>query len=248
MRAEGPTTGPERLPVAELFRVAHMELAGDEWESPLPWLVALHERPVREVFDGAAVRLSRGDPAERELGARVLRELGPADEDGRRPFTADAVPLLVDRLRREADPGVLQWVISALGYNGAREALPEILPFAWHPDRRVRFHVATAIPSLVDCRRIDTPSLAVLVRLSGDDDADIRYYALYAMLEELGGIDRRRLTRVIAARLTDPDDQIRHLARLHHKPSWEHEAERRAERRQPLAGAVTAARSRASAS
>jgi HEAT repeat protein len=142
-----------RLSTAELFRAARLEVSGDDSDDPVPHLVALHERPTREVFDTAARMLSDDDPAVRELGAMVLRELGPYNNEGRRPFTAQAVPLLVDRLNREDQPRVLGWVISALGYNGAREALGEVLPFVEHPHRRVRFHVAAALPSLVDRNR-----------------------------------------------------------------------------------------------
>ena len=77
--------------------------------------------------------LSDDDPAERQPGARVPRELGPSDEAGLRPFTARAIPALVDRLGEDSDPQVLGWLISALGYNGAREALQGVLPFADHP-------------------------------------------------------------------------------------------------------------------
>ncbi|MEV4412585.1 HEAT repeat domain-containing protein [Catellatospora sp. NPDC049609] len=205
-----------QMPTAQLFAAAQIEVPEEHPEDHVPHLVALHQRPTREVFDVAACLLVGGDPATRELGARVLRELGPHDDAGRRPFSAEAVPLLVDRLAQESEPRVLGWVISALGYNGAREALGEVLRLTEHPHWRVRFHVAAALPSLVDPDHIESRALNALQHLCGDDEADIRFYALYALLEEVTGVDRGRNTQLIIDLMNDPDEQIRRLAREHH--------------------------------
>ncbi len=206
----------EALSTVELFAAARIELAGEEPDTPVPYLVALHERPTAEVFDTAAGLLSEGDPAERELGVRVLRELGPCDDAGRRPFTAEAIPALVSRLGQESDPRVLGWVISALGYNGAREALSSVLPFVDHPSCRVRFHLAAALPSLVDPEGIEPAAFAALQQLCRDDDAYTRFYALYALVEEVAGVDVEQFRRSISDLLDDPDEQVRELARPQH--------------------------------
>jgi hypothetical protein len=205
----------ERMSVTELFAAAATEISEDDDEGQVPHLVALHERPTREVFTTATRLLSGDDPAMRELGARVLRELGQADDTGRRPFSAEAIALLVERLRHERDPRVLRWIISALGYNGAREALEEVLRFTEHPDWRVRFHVAAALPALVNPERVEPDALAALQRLCRDDEADTRYHALYALVEEVSGADAEHIARSVAALLDDPDEQIRELARTH---------------------------------
>jgi HEAT repeat protein len=160
--------------------------------------------------------LFNDDPTTRELGARVLRELGPYDDAGHRPFTARAVPVLVNRLSQEPDPRVLGWVVSALGYNGAREALGDLLPLAEHPHWRVRFHVASALPSLVDPERIEPAAVAALERLCRDDEADTRFYAIYALVEEVVGVDTDRLSRCLTALRDDPDEQIREFVRAQH--------------------------------
>jgi HEAT repeat protein len=144
-----------------------------------------------------------------------LRELGPYDDAERRPFTSEALPLLVDRLNQESDPRVLGWVISALGYNGAREALGEVLQFAEHPHWRVRFHVAAALQSLVDSARIEPGAMYALQQLCRDDEADTRFYALYALVEEVSGVDEKCIAQSITDLLNDPDEQIRRLARSH---------------------------------
>jgi HEAT repeat protein len=192
-----------------LFLAARAEIATGDGSGNL---VALHARPTREVFATAARLLHGADPLDRELGARVLRELGPPGRDGRRPFAAEAIPLLVARLHAEPEPGVLRWVISALDHNAAREALPAVLPFASHADDEIRFGVAAALPGLVDPDEPEPGALAALRALCLDADADTRWYALYALVEEgLGGADNG-LLRLL---LEDPDELVRDLARKH---------------------------------
>jgi len=217
MKLEDGVAGLAQMSTARLVAAARVEVAEAGWDDPLPHLVALHERPTREVFEAAVRLLSSDDAVEREIGVRILRELGRQDEAGRQPFTAEAVPLLVDRLSRENDPGVLRWVISALGFNGANEALGEVLRFTGHPDWRVRFHVAAALPGLVNPQRIEPDAVEALQRLCRDDEADTRYYALYALVEELAGTDPEHIAQSVTDLLDDPDEQIRAFARAHHE-------------------------------
>jgi HEAT repeat protein len=210
-----PAERPEfaSMSTAELFASARIEVPEDDPDDRCPHLVALHERPTREVFD-TAVRLLSGElPGTRELGARVLRELGRQGELGRRPFSAEAVPVLVDRLDQERDPDVLRWLISALGYNAAREALRDVLRFVGHPDWRVRFRIASALPALVDPAQVEPEAVNALQRLCRDEEADTRWYALYALLKEVTGADPERVAETVAHLVNDPDEQIRELAR-----------------------------------
>lgn len=202
-----------QLPTADLLIAAQREVTQGEPDVPAPHLVALHLRATREVFDAAVGLLSDGDAAARELGVLILRELGPQDEEGRRPFSAEAVPVLLDRLATERDPRVLGWVISALGYNGAREALGEVVGLATHPHWRVRFHVAAALPALVDPDQIQPDAAEALLGLCRDDEAETRYYALYALLDEVTGVDPEQRDRVLASFANDPDEQLRTMAR-----------------------------------
>ncbi len=202
-----------KLSTAELLTAAQAEVNQDGVEIPVPHLVALQDRATQEVFDAATRMLASEDSRARELGALVLRELGPGDEAGRRPFSSEAVPLLTGRLSEEHDPRVLGWIISALGYNAARESLDEVLPFAEHPHWRVRFHVAAALPALVDPDQTQPRAADALLALCRDDYAETRYYALYALLEEVAGVDQDELAHAITALREDPDEQIRAMAR-----------------------------------
>ncbi|MER7444012.1 HEAT repeat domain-containing protein [Micromonospora avicenniae] len=200
-----------RLSTAELLAGALREVSVADPDKSVPYLVALHARPTRQVFDVAVRLVACDNPAERELGVRILRELGDHDVAGRRPFSREGIPLLIERLDREADPRVLGWVISALGYNRAREALGDVLRFVDHPHWRVRFHVATALPSLVDEERIEPHAAKALQLLCRDDEADTRYYALVALIEEASGVERELITQTLTDLLNDPDEQVREL-------------------------------------
>jgi HEAT repeat protein len=204
------------MPTALLIRLALRQVCDDP-DGPASFLVALHGRPAREVFDAAAALVGDELAGRRELGVRILRELGAERADGRRPFSAETVPVLVERLRDEPDGRVLGWVVSALGYHGARHALGAVSALAGHPDAWVRFYVAAALPSLVDPDGIEPEAAEALIRLCHDVDADIRFYALYAVTQEVAGIDRETLARLTGELLDDPDRQVRALAADHHR-------------------------------
>ena len=174
-------------------------------------LVALHRRPTRTVFNAAAGMLDAPQADRRQLAARILRELG-REGTGRMPFAGLAVPLLRRRLAVETDPGVLAWVISALGHNDATRAMPEVAAFARHPDAGVRLQVAASLPALVDADSVEEVASVALVALSTDSDADVRYSALVAIVEELPGFDPQQRRSAVAARLGDPDQQIKEFA------------------------------------
>ncbi|MFG2873646.1 HEAT repeat domain-containing protein [Streptomyces sp. NPDC048337] len=199
-----------------LFAGALAEVGADEDEGPVPCLVALHNRPTREVFDRAARLLACEDPVERELGARVLRELGPHDTEGRRPFTAETIGVVVAEMGDEPDPWVLGWMISVLGYHRARQTLDLVLDHQAHPAQPVRFAVAAALPELADPDRTEPRVVEALLRLAGDDNDAVRWYAMYALFHETAGVtDGQR--RLWAADLTGQADaqrreELAHLA------------------------------------
>lgn len=206
---------PEDLPLELLLTLARREIENDD--GPMPSLLALHRRPTREVFDRAAALVCDSDATQRELGVRILRELGDQHSSGRRPFSDETVPLMRRRLRDETDPAVTYWIISALGYHRAQEALSEVVALAGHPDDRVRFHVAAALPNLVDLDCVEPEAADALIRLCHDDDADTRYYALHAATREIAGLDVQAITRLTTQLANDPDEQIRTMAAAHHE-------------------------------
>jgi HEAT repeat protein len=202
------------MPTALLVRLALREI-GEDPDQQKPFLVALHCRPERAVFEAAVALLGHDHAAHRELGVRILRELGAEQDEGRRPFTTATIPLLRSRLGQETDPRVLGWVVSALGYHGARSALAEVLALGGHSDAWVRFSVAAALPSLVDPAGIEPEAAEALIRLCHDERSDTRFYALYAATQEVAGFDAGALDAVTGRLLADPDEQVRAMAADH---------------------------------
>ncbi|WIN00288.1 HEAT repeat domain-containing protein [Actinoplanes oblitus] len=207
----------EEVPLEVLLRLARREVEDDYGDSPRPALAALHLRATREVFDRAAVLVRDNDSTQRELGVQILRELGGERPDGRRPFHDETVALMRARLRDETDPAVVRWIVSALGYHRCHEALPQVVALAGHPDERVRFHVAAALPSLVDLDRVEPEAAGALIRLCHDEDDETRFYALYAVTREIAGLEVQAVTELTAQLADDPDEQIRAMAAAHHE-------------------------------
>ncbi len=92
-----------------------------------------------------------------------------------------------------------------------------MVALAGHPDDRVRFHVAAALPGLVDLDGVEPEAADALIRLCHDADADTRYYALYAATREIGGLDVQAVTRLAVQLADDPDEQVRMMAAAHHE-------------------------------
>ncbi|MGW6709180.1 HEAT repeat domain-containing protein [Streptomyces sp. NPDC054956] len=213
------------LTTDELFAGALVEVGEDDDERATPCLIALTGRPTREVFDRAARLLACDGYLERELGARILRELGPYDAEGRRPFAEETIGVLMAEMVDEPDPWVLGWMISALGYHRARQALDLVLGHQEHPAQPIRFAVAAALPSLADPERTEPGVVEALLRLAVDEDGAVRWYALYALFNETAGVtaeqrrgwaahlsgragdaERREELSRIAETLDDPSD------------------------------------------
>jgi HEAT repeat protein len=195
---------------AELFEGAAAEIQDDDPEWHYENLFALHQRPTPEVFETARALARDADPVRRKLGVRVLREVGydvPAAAQLRR----DNAPLLMELLEHEQDPTVLGWTVSAIGYHQLRQALPAVVRLAGHDDDFVRFHVASNIPGLVDPDAVDDAAVTALEVLTGDEDEDVRGYAIYGLVVELE-VDPDRIAGTVARLLADPDPHIRWLA------------------------------------
>lgn len=166
----------------------------------------------------AARLLACGDPAERELGAWVLRELGPHDDEGLRPFTTKTIGVVTAEMGDEPDPWVLGAMISVLGYHRAGRTLDLVLDQQAHPAQPVRLAVAAALPLLADPEQTQRRILEALLLLAADADDAVRGYALYALFNETAGVTAEE-RRTWATRLTGQAgthtrrrDQLAHLA------------------------------------
>ncbi|MBO9555979.1 HEAT repeat domain-containing protein [Cellulomonas sp.] len=207
---------PSDLPLDALVAAALDEVRDDHADAPWPHVVELQSRATDQVLDLALAWSVDHDPDVRDLGILVLRELGPADDAGRRPFSDRVVPHLLALLDREDDPATERSLLAALALNGATEALDEFLRRLDHPDDGVRVTVAFQLPYLTDPDAPAAEVIDALEHLTHDADGEVRHFALYALVAEDGFVvDPARALRVARSLAEDPDPQVREMARAH---------------------------------
>jgi HEAT repeat protein len=147
----------------------------------------------------AATELAAGDVRRRELAADVLGQVASVQQ-GHAPEIAD---LLMARVGEEADAGVLNSLVVALGHTADSRARSVVLRLADHPEAQVRAAVAFALPSLEP----DERALVALRTLSADSHDDVRDWATFALAES--DADDDATVEALAARSDDPDDDTR---------------------------------------
>jgi HEAT repeat protein len=198
------------LSTEELFARVLQDLRHDD-DTRLGALIALHGRPTKRVIDRSLLLCTSENSYERAVGLRVLRELKHREID-RKAMWEPIEPVVVRLVNEEADVEVLQWAISCLGYQpSGPDALLAVLARANHADSAIRFNVAAALPGLHDPESSDSVAVEALVKLTEDEDADVRSYALMGLVDDLGLTSAKR--EIVEARLTDDDEQIRRVAR-----------------------------------
>ncbi len=179
-----------------------LEHARVEWTSDAEWapnLSALAYRGDEEVLFRARAMAEHDDPSERGIAAFLLGQLGTPV----RTFPNESAAALVGMTAREQDPGVLEAVAHAFGHLGEVYGLDELVALAGHADARVREASAIALAGRAHQRAVDT-----LIRLSRDDERDVRDWATFA-LGMLASEDSEQLRDALAARLADPDPETR---------------------------------------
>ena len=179
-----------------------LELGRGEWQSEAEWapyLSALAHRGDEEVLFRAQAMAEDADPVARGIAAYLLGQLGTPV----RTFPAESAATLETMAAKEADPDVLAAVAHGFGHLGEEYGVDTLLRLASHADARVREAVAIALAG-----RADGDALAALIALSGDEAADVRDWATFA-LGSLAPQDTPELRDALVARLQDPDRQTR---------------------------------------
>src|SRR2546423_2595305 len=143
--------------------LGHADEDAARWEA----VKALHYRGTTDVLEAALGLCRADDPDRRRLGADILAQLGrPA-----RPYRAESEPLLLQMLREEQDPGVLNAATIALGHLGVEAAVQPMAALRHHPAPEVRFAVAAALPSVMSDGGGED-GVAALVELTSDPESD----------------------------------------------------------------------------
>lgn len=201
--------------------IALARAADDEGDSHWTYVAELHRRGDAETFEAADALTRDEDPEERVLGADVLAQIGyqhPREE----PYTGIrrlAVVRLHELLTGDDDLDVVEAAIAGLGRQSARDALHDVVTFAMHPDPELRGAVARAFPGLTGWGEdlaelgVDDARLAIgtLVALSGDEDGDVRNWALFALARQYE-IDTPELRDLFVQHLDDAHEEAREEA------------------------------------
>lgn len=177
-----------------------VSLVGDE-DDERAWAAiwALRRRGTRDVLEAAAQLLGAPSAKARGRGADILGQLG-----GRAPvFSAERGEALLDQLRREKEPAVLRSVGVALGHLREPRALSALIGLASHPTAEARYGAVHGLAVLDAPEAVDA-----LIRLSADEDRDVRDWATFGLGTLMEDIDTPQLRDALAARLGDEDKEI----------------------------------------
>lgn len=140
-----------------------------------------------------------GQAKERVLGADVLGQVANVAPMAREQIAADLVAAFDPR--DEGD--VVASFATAMGHAADPRCKVVLVELAKHPDSRVRFAVAFALPNL----GIDERTASTLRTLTVDPDPDVRDWATFALAEsDLADEDT---LRSLAARTDDAHDDTR---------------------------------------
>jgi hypothetical protein len=172
----------------------------------------------QEIFDRAAAWCESDDPRKRARAADVLGQLHRAPLPGASVgeteplFRDESYSLVTKMLEDQQDHLVLDSAITALGHLGSEEAVPLILRFQDHSDENVRFAVSYALC----CFPNKQTSVAGLLKLARDPDADVRDWAVFG-LGVLSDADAPEIREALIQCLNDANEDVREEAAV----GWE---------------------------
>lgn len=192
----------------ELQEVFARTLRGD-YNDDQPWEAVRELRYIgtRDVLDIAAGWCHSADPLMRARGADVIAQLGKTGDHPSNNFPQEAFAVIAELVRRETEIRPLSAGIFALGQLDNSGAVPLVARYQAHPDPRVRYAVTRTLGSYPS----DADSVAALLKLTADDDPDVRDWATFG-LGVLGDADTPEIREALAARLLDTNQDAREEA------------------------------------
>lgn len=161
-------------------------------------LAVVHYRGTHVEYDLGRRYIASADSWDRATGAEVLAQLGWGDQTFREESIDALIPLLNDQ-----EDEVVYSAAVALGHRRADRAVPRLLELAAHANPRVREGVTHGLLGLEDARAVQG-----LIRLSSDEDRDIRNWATFG-LGSMIETDSPDIRRCLKDRLSDPDHEVR---------------------------------------
>jgi len=202
-------------PSSDLDRLIDAALRRLDEENPDPDadnpMVELHLHQANAATLAAAIALCKSaDQKRRRLGADILAQLGHSSSNPLGLFRETRFAALEETLRNEItttdDPGVLRSVLTAFSHMKDPRAIPLGLELIGHKSADVRFGVVQALMG-----HEDEAAIAGLIRLSSDDDSDVRDWATFA-LGQMIDTDSAPIRSALHARLDDTVDDVKNEA------------------------------------
>ncbi|MFJ9434296.1 hypothetical protein ACIRQY_32200 [Streptomyces sp. NPDC101490] len=158
--------------------------------------------------------LESADVLERKVGCDLLGNAA----SGHEALRSEAATALMALSEVETEAGVLVSLVCGLGWTRDPRAVPVLVACAGHELAELRCQVASQL-AFVSSGLPDGPDVRALIRLTRDEDADVRNWAAFTL-----GFQREQDTTAIREALwrctTDESGEVRHegargLARRH---------------------------------
>ena len=183
--------------VDELFSVVVQEQDDDaRWSA----IRELHALGTREVFERGVHLCHSADPQDRIAGADIIGQLNEYGDEGLQ---------VLDAMLSDAQPGVLEAVVHALGQQQDARTIEALSRLSVHEASNVRWAVATALEDLITDERAEK----VLLTLMRDGDTSVRDRATFAV-GSLSDHDSPRIRAALAERLRDSEVCVANEAAL----------------------------------
>lgn len=190
--------------------VAAQQLAGEDSDEDLSYLVDLHSRVEHQTFEAAAAMLESPAADQRRLGCRILGELRGS---GASPYAGQTRAKMTELLKTERDSTAVRAALFALGRNIDRDSLDTLIAFAGNADPDLRLVVAEFAADTAESEsELDPRAVAALVGLTGDSDPEVRWYAVAAFAYDVR-VDGRDIRAALQERIEDGDKGIEKVAR-----------------------------------
>jgi hypothetical protein len=207
-----------RLRTGDLLALALDEVRADrasEHSEPAPALVVLLLRSEEETRQAAHDMLQSADAAQRELGARIMREFG-APEARPRQHAGEFLQALIRAVDVEEDEDALRFQLSAIGWQGLPEAQNLLLRFIGDHRNFIRVVVGDnlrALAALYD--QLPGPIGDALLKLARDRDPMVAWSVLYDVADSPADFlaYRDQFIRVATDALGAEDAELRDVAR-----------------------------------
>lgn len=196
--ADGLRTRLQTLPAAQIASLVRRSPDLEEDEAYWTAIHALGERGDAETFAICKTWAAASEALTREAAADVLGRLGA--EEGY-PFAAETASILRPLLQ-DSDADVVASAVMAAGQLGLL-APDQLVAFAGHASNEVRF---AAVHGLMG--RDDEVSANALVKLTTDEDRDVRNWAAFALGQGTDG-DTPAIRDALLALLAEDDAEIR---------------------------------------